>query len=366
MDQKQLAARIAEARTSKGWSQEELAKTLRMDRTSVVKIEQGRRRVTALELADLARELGRRIEWFLSTPPAAIAQHRGRVGDGAVQRPIDLELEALGADVDLLIDLDRLALAERPAVLERPVSMAGAEALGQEIRQMAGDDGGPVPDLVEICEGVGLEAFGLDLGHDEADAASMVQGSHGVALVNSDRALGRRRLALAHELVHYMIDDQYQADFRIDAPKDDHYEALVDRAARALLMPADDLAAAWADTVGGGVRGAAVRAGHRYRVDMATLARRLVEIGNIDSKTASEIRGTRTTKGDIVGLGLYVPHDLEGVSLPPAYARAVLKAYDAEDITIERALDLMRGTFAADDFTPRSALSADSLWGAIS
>ena len=56
-----------------------------------------------------------------------------------------------------------------------------------------------------------------------------------------------------------------------------------------------------------------------------------------------------------MGLGLHVPHDLEGTSPRLAYARAVLKAYGAEDVTIERAPDLMRGTFLAD-----------ALWGAIS
>ena len=365
MDQNDLAARIAEARTSKGWSQEELAKTLGMDRTAVVKMEQGRRRVTALELSDLARELGRRIDWFLAPPPVAVAQHRGRAGDGVALRSIDVELEALGADVELLMGLERLPLPARPVALERPRSMAEAERLGETIRLAAGVANGPMSDLVGMCERVGLEAFALELGQDEADAASMVIGSYGVALVNSSRAIGRRRLALAHELVHYMVDDQYQTDFRIDAPDDDHYEALIDRAARALAADAD-LMEAWDNAANAGVRGAAVRAGNRYRVDMATLSRRLTETKTIGRETADQVRTTRTTKGDIVGLGLHVPHDLEGTFLPPAYARAVLKAYDAEDITIERALDLMRGTFLADDFTPRSALPADTLWGAIS
>ena len=74
----------------------------------------------------------------------------------------------------------------------------------------------------------------------------------------------------------------------------------------------------------------------------------------------------RTRRADIVELNLDVPHDLEGVSLPPAFAKAVISAYDAEDITIERALGLMRGRFDADDFAPRRGLAPDALWSVVS
>ena len=44
----------------------------------------------------------------------------------------------------------------------------------------------------------------------------------------------------------------------------------------------------------------------------------------------------------------------------------MIGAYDAEDITIERALGLMRGLFDADDFAPRRELDPDALWGVVS
>ena len=355
---------------TKGLNQTQLAQALGIDRTALVRIEKGERRVTALELLDIAGELGRRVEWFLTPRASAIVQHRGTdPEDLAAVRPIDVELETLSGDVALLEELGRLQLDDRPTVLARPGTSAEAEELGLRIRALAGVEDGPVSDLVGVGQRLGLLAFSLDLGRVDADAASMVQGGHGIALINGSSAVGvgRRRLALAHELAHLMVDDQYQTDFRVDARAEaDRHENRMDRAARAVLLPEEARRSAWEEARGFGLRGAAVRTGSRFRVDMTTLAGRLGELGLVDGAESDAVREVRTRRADIVELNLHVPHDLEGTSLPPAFTKAVIGAYDAEDITIERALGLMRGLFDADDFAPRRELDPDALWGVVS
>ena len=221
---------------TKGLNQTQLAQALGIDRTALVRIEKGERRVTALELLDIAGELGRRVEWFLTPRASAIVRHRGTdPEDLAAVRPIDVELETLSGDVALLEELGRLQLDDRPTVLARPGTSAEAEELGLRIRALAGVEDGPVSDLVGVGQRLGLLAFSLDLGRVDADAASMVQGGHGIALINGSPAVGvgRRRLALAHELAHFMVDDQYQTDFRVDARAEaDRHENRMDRAAR--------------------------------------------------------------------------------------------------------------------------------------
>lgn len=367
MEQVDVGRRILEARVTRGLSQTQLAQALGVDRTVLSRVEKGERRVTALELLDLARELGRRVEWFLTPPEPAVVQHRGTDPEElATVRAIDVELETLAADVRLLRDLGHLQLSERPRVFARPESSAEAEELGRSIRSLAGISDGPVHDLVGLGERLGLLAFSVDLGQNEADAASMVQDRHGIALINSSFGVGRRRLALAHELAHVMVDDQYQTDFRVDAAAEaSRHEAQMDRAARAVLLPEETLRAAWQQASRYELRGAVVRLGSEFRVGMSTLAKRLWELGLVDAAEAAVIREVHTRRSDIVELNLYVPHDLEGISLPPAFAKGVIHAYAAEDITIERALGLMRGSFEADDFAPRPVLSPESLWSVV-
>lgn len=366
MQQQDLAARIVEARAARGWNQSQLAQALGIDRTTMVKIEQGMRRVTALELVDLSRELQRRIDWFLTPQPEAIVQHRGAATDTGPVTDMDVQLESLADDVGFLTALGRLVVPNRPQVLPRPASVEDAEALGATTRRLAGAPEGPVADLVGLALQLGLLSFSLELQEQDADAAMVVTGETGVALVNASRGVGRRRLALAHELVHFMVDDRYRNDFRVDVHDlDDAHENRVDRAARAILLPPESLRATWAELAGEDTLSGAIRTASAFRVDMSTLARRLHELGLATSAELKIVRGARTTKADILEWNLQVPHDLEGPFIHPDFARAVVRAHAAEDITVERAVALMRGTFSADDFSPRPWLTSETLWGAL-
>jgi len=57
-DLRSLGNRIREARTLKGWSQEELAARAELDRSYVGGIERGERNITIRTLAEICRALG--------------------------------------------------------------------------------------------------------------------------------------------------------------------------------------------------------------------------------------------------------------------------------------------------------------------
>lgn len=66
---KRLAERLREAREAAGLSQEDVAQKLSMPRPAISQIENGHRRVEALELARLAKLYGRPLGFFADEEP---------------------------------------------------------------------------------------------------------------------------------------------------------------------------------------------------------------------------------------------------------------------------------------------------------
>ncbi|GAA1908479.1 hypothetical protein GCM10009716_18020 [Streptomyces sodiiphilus] len=72
----EVGERIAEARHAAGMSQGDLAEQVGLDRTMVVRMESGRRRITALELFRLAEALDVPVAHLVSRPPEALVSRR--------------------------------------------------------------------------------------------------------------------------------------------------------------------------------------------------------------------------------------------------------------------------------------------------
>lgn len=363
-----LSSRIAQARIDAGLTQSDLAARIGLARSAVAKIEIGLRGVSALELSQIAVAVGQRVEWLLTEGPAALVSHRTRRDAGSSLAAIDQQLERLARDVDFVTQNNRsFDLPEREP-WRVPQSPSEADELAARARKelnLGSSD--PVLRLVDTFGGLGLLVFVMDQGADSADGATMLLGRGGVSLVNGTSHLGRRRLTAAHELAHYLVADDFVVDWRVaESAESDRTEALFDRFARAFLLPEEGLNSYWAAVQEDGNRAAAVRAASRFQVDMATLARRLHEIGILARDEASQIRDVRTTRADILDYDLVVPYELERTILPRAYERAVLALYRGERISAERALDLLHETYAPDDLPTLSAAHEDELWSILS
>lgn len=339
-----------------------------MDRSALAKIETGARRVSAVELVAIAGELRRRVEWFVEPGPPAIVSYRASK-PGVATQPIDMLLDGIVRDVEFVAGQVIDLLQGQPAPVDPPASMAAADALAGEARTMLGlADHAPAYDLAGLVTRIGLLPFSLHLGGG-ADAGTVLLEQGGVTVINGDQQVGRRRLALAHELGHYLAADPYTTDWRVAAADAEALEARLDRFARALLLPEADLKSRWVEWVNipdEALRDAAVRAGSHYRVDMATLARRLTELGLVDASQANAIRQVRTTRADIVEKDLVVHHEMEPVSVPQSYARAVLSLYRRESITQDRALGLLMGTFEPDGLPDLPPVPEGEIWALTS
>jgi Zn-dependent peptidase ImmA (M78 family) len=335
-----------------------------MDRSSLAKIELGRRRVTAIELARIADALDERIEWLVTDPPAAVMSHRNVQDPSADSPTIDRMVERIARNVEFVARHDGRWAARPAPQLDRPVSVQAAERAGEQARSLLGlDTAGPLLDATASTTSLGLLPFSLDLGRDSADAASILLPAGGVALVNGHLRVDRRRLALMHEMGHYLFADEYTVDWRV-AQDDEGWEGRLDRFGRTVLLPAPGLQAIWAELTGRGeeLRTVAVRTASAFRVDMSTLARRLHELRLASESECRQIRAARTTRADIVELDLVASEELAPPQLPRVYEEAVLRLYRSEVVSAARATDLLLDVWAAEDLPELPPRPEGAIW----
>ncbi|HEY5852819.1 MAG TPA: XRE family transcriptional regulator [Aldersonia sp.] len=362
----EIGQRVAEYRQRAGYTQQELADEAEIERTALAKMEKGQRRVGALELAALARVLNARMDWFVQPAPESVVAYRSALAPDAPTSAIDHLVESLARNVDFVAEYRPkrfTALAGQERALR---SRNEAEHLAGDVRGWTGiDPDEPITGFAEVAAGLGAMTFCLELGPDAPEGASAQASSGGIAVVNGTLKVGRRRLVAAHELGHLITRDGYRIDWRVDSPDADIAESRLDQFARALLLPQRAVLDMFRVKRGGGMREAAIRTASEYQVDMATLARRLLDLGAVSVQEATDIRAIRTTQSDIVEFDLVVRDDLHPPSAPRPYQKAVLDMYRADTITASRAVGLLVGTLAESDLPDRPRLPEAAGWSVL-
>ena len=363
-ESEQLGVRVAAARRDVGLTQEECAARVGIARSALAKIETGIRGISATELVRLAQALEMRVEWFFEDAPQAVLSRRNAAEPGAPSPSVDLFTERIAREVEFLQRLGELELAETPAITFPEASEEAEHAAAEARRRLGYDHEEPVTALDARAAELGLLAFSWEFGEHGADGASVLLAQGGIAVVNGSFQTGRRRLTLAHELGHYVFGDEYSTDWRVAEAPAAKREGLIDRFARALLLPAAALRSRWSG--GDDTRVDAVRLASEYRVDMTTLARRLDELEIASPQELALVRATRTRQSDIVELGLIVADELSPPRLPDAYVKAVLNLYRREEVSAARALGLLLDTWQEDDLPDLPPLPADAVWSFVS
>ena len=342
-----VGRRVAEARKAADLSQEELAGRLGLDRTAISKIESGDRRVDTLELTQLARALGRAIQWFVTAAPESIVSRRVAAPEPKSLR-VDAILEELAQDVELLLSLGVL----NPPQVDRPArrieNVGDAEAAALEVRDRQ-QTTGPLRDLQGWAERLGLYAFSLNNLPPGFDGASLAVERAGVALINGGADHGRRRFTLAHELGHHLLADEYSADFDVIAGAGER-ERLINAFAIHLLMPRPSVSSHWKELVHThGVHDAAIVVSANYGVSWSASIPHLQHLDLISASECADLLAAPPKRADYLELELDVIPELEPPRVPHLYAAAVVKAYKLRAITRERALDLFHGALSDVD-----------------
>ena len=252
--QKELGARLRQAREACRMTQDAVAERLDVSRPTVSQMEAGNRAVTSIELSELAYLYGRDISEFLAdefrTDDVLSALFRAQpevIGDEAVIEKLR-ECVALGRE---LSNLERLVHGRRPLAYpanynaEAPRNKWEAIQQGIDIaeaeRRRLGLGDGPVSSLIELLDKQGVRTGQVEL-PEEISGVAFTDPSLGLfVVVNKEHPILRRRFSLAHEYAHVLLDRDRSGVVSAVADRDDLIEVRANSFAASFLMPADGL-----------------------------------------------------------------------------------------------------------------------------
>jgi len=343
----ELGARLREARSAQGWTQERAADALGVGRTTMVAIEKGERRLKPDELIRLAKLYGRKLSALLR--PGAPVEDFSVQLRGALPReaPVDADLlphiHELERLCDDYLELERLvgAPASRRDPPIYPTEALGPEELAEDVataeRNRLGLGDAPVLNLRAVLEAdVGLRIFYLDLPSKVAGMFAFTQEHGGALAINRNHPPERRRHSMAHELGHYLTD-RYRSEITLLGRYERRppAERFAEAFGRAFLMPAAGLRRRFNELArqrrlegrGGPTPGDLCGLAHFYFVSFEAMTRRLEELGLIRAGTWQRLQqqGFRVQQARRL-LGLQ-EHPVEGELLPARYRYLAVEAW---------------------------------------
>ena len=351
VDPKVLGRRLQEARRARGLTQQEVAESLELARTTVTAVEKGERRIRPDELISLAELYGRPVSSFVgSRAPSASFAVQFRT---SVNRIGSLEAQqALSRGVQEFQDLCEDYLWLETSTGSRPrnsyppeydtaglLPEEGAEDVAASERNRLGLGDGPLLNLREVLENeVGLRVFYIRLPSHLAGIFAFTEDLGGCIAVNSLHPEERRRWSMAHEYGHFLTS-RFRPELttlrqpgRVSAT-----ERFADTFAAALLMPAPGLRRRFYQVSragDGSVNAAEVcRLAHNYFVSVEAMFLRLEELRLIPAGTWDRLRdrGFRVREAQ-EQLGL-PPHPHDDMPLPLRYQFMAVQAHMEGELT---------------------------------
>jgi transcriptional regulator with XRE-family HTH domain len=345
-----VGERVRAARVGAGLSQADLAEVVGLDRTMIAKIESGSRRVDALELARLASATGIPMGQLLEDVPAVLSRRTVALAEdttteiGRESNLLDAALQGWIRDLRQIISLGLLALVPPIRYPEKVTSSDDGRLAARWLRHELELDDLPLGSLVSVCEQVGQFVLITDV---RGDGASAVDGDLGAAVVSFHRDPGRRRSTAAHELGHFVLGNEYSSDLGVHASRAER-ETAIDAFAAEFLLP---VVVFGPDVRSEGpiARDRLVQVAAQYRTSWS-LTLKQAEAAGIPSVSLRPLVGSTPTHAEFMDVLDWTPQpDLEGIRVPPAFARGVMRGYREGFITAHRAVELMRGEIQESD-----------------
>jgi Zn-dependent peptidase ImmA (M78 family)/DNA-binding XRE family transcriptional regulator len=358
-DQLQLGQRIADARIERGLTQADLGAAVGLDRTAVAKIEAGTRKVSAVELAKIAVELKRPLDWFLLESPQSVVSRRTDVATDRRSIQLDRSIEKAARDVEFLLETGVLEPSSKGMDLAPPRSASEAEHHADQVRKILGVDGHPLLALDQVAEQLGLLCFSLGLGPDEGDGAYVSLGEAGVTVINGDTEAGRRRFTLAHEIGHHLFADEYSVDLTL-ADVGGQMERRINTFAVHLLLPRSSITRLWRASTGE-PRERAIRLALEFRVSWSALCSQLMNFELIAEEDRRALLARPPTRADYLELGMSVVEELRPPAVPGRYAQSVLRAHRSGRLGASRTVDLLWGSISQDDLPQLDVVPVEAL-----
>ena len=351
VDPRVLGQRLQDARRARGLTQQEVADSLELARTTVTALEKGERRVRPDELISLAGLYGRPVSSLVgSRAPSAEFSVQFRTSVNRARSPE--AQQALRSGVQEFQDLceDYLwletiigarSLQSYPPQYETagvpPEDAAEDVAASERNRLGLGD--GPFLNLREVLENeAGIRIFYTQMPSHLAGIFAYTDDLGGCIAVNSRHPEERRRWSMAHEYGHFLTS-RFRPELtalsqggRVTAS-----ERFADSFAGALLMPPPGLRRRFhhiSRAADGAVTTADVcRLAHYYFVSVEAMMLRLEELRLVPGGAWDRLRhrGFRVREAQ-EQLGLS-PHPHDDAQLPLRYRFMAVQAHVEEELT---------------------------------
>lgn len=312
-----IGRRLRIAREVARLTQAEAAEAIEIARTTLISIEQGRRRIRIRELQELAYRYGtsanvilRQDAVHLDLVPRfrRLRQGTNQATDLAARLLTDLVSAEAALENALGVERHRDYPHER-RILPGDVR-AQAEQDAQDLRVWLGLGAGPVRDIFSIVDldlGIRVYLQPLDsrisglFAYDDAVGACM--------LLNANHPVSRLAYTVAHELGHFTSTRRQPGVVRSDTSSHSREERYADYFARSFLTPARAVKQRFAELTAGHsylTRRHVILLAHCFRVSREAIVRRLEELGlarkgtwdwfqahgGITNRQAGEVLGT--------------------------------------------------------------------------
>ena len=292
----EIGQRLRISRQVARLTQAEAAEAIQVARTTLVAIEQGRRRIKTRELQGLAFRYGTSANAILRQDAVhldLVPQFRRlpRGADQLTDRAARLLTDLVSAEVELenalAVERHRNYPRERP-ILPGDVG-AQAEQDAQDLRDWLGLGAGPVKDIVSLVDldlGIRIYLRRLDsrisglFAYDDEVGACM--------LLNVNHPIGRRTQTVAHELGHFTSTRRMPGVLRADSSPRSREERYANCFARSFLTPARAVRQRFEELTAGHshlTRRHVILLAHCFGVSREAMVRRLEELGLVRSGT---------------------------------------------------------------------------------
>ena len=351
VDPRVLGRRLQEARRARGLTQQEVAESLELARTTVTALEKGERRIRPDELISLAGLYGRPVSGFVGSrapSPEFAVQFRAavnRAGSPEAQQALSRGVQEFQDLCEDYLWLETITGSRFRQSYPAQYDTAGllpeeaAEDVAASERNRLGLGDGPLLNLREVLENDGgLRIFYIRLPSHLAGIFAFTEDLGGCIAVNSLHPEERRRWSMAHEYGHFLTS-RFRAELtalrrtgRMPAA-----ERFADAFAAALLMPAPGLRRRFhrVSRAGEGLVTAAevCRLAHYYFVSVEAMFLRLEELRLVPAGTWERLRdrGFRVREAqEQLGLPSH-PHD--DAPLPLRYQFLAVQAHVEGELT---------------------------------